>query len=150
MKQDILGQQVSTMKSALFEEKILNGYFMTLEVLEDKDNPCFIDEVFSLYFSEAEKTFAEIETVMEKGSIDVTTLYNLLHRLKGSSLSIGAERVAATILQTMQFLREKNLESTKLGVGKLISEQKILKTKLNSYLLLRREAKNHGIILPES
>jgi histidine-containing phosphotransfer protein len=45
-------------------QEILGRQFLHLEQLEDKDNPHFVDEVFTLYFSDSPKVIAIIEQAL--------------------------------------------------------------------------------------
>ncbi|KAM7257948.1 hypothetical protein ACFE04_013689 [Oxalis oulophora] len=150
MDDQTLRQQVSAMKLSMLDEKILGAYFLTLETLEDTDNPKFLEDIFTLYLSETTKTLGEIDQIMQEAVIDILKLTYLLQRMRGSSISIAAERMARVIAQTIQCVTDGTLEGTRANLRQIVTEQEILTARLTSYFPVWREAKNRGIIQPDA
>ncbi|KAK8630133.1 hypothetical protein V6N13_078943 [Hibiscus sabdariffa] len=63
----------------------------------------------------------------------------MLHKLKGSSASIGANKVGNNITKTRQLLEEGNLEGAKLAFGELQMEHDNLRAKLEPYFQQLRQ-----------
>ncbi|KAK9275615.1 hypothetical protein L1049_022882 [Liquidambar formosana] len=79
MESDPLRQQLASMRQALFDE------FATLEFLETKDEPNFVEEVIGLFFRDSTKLFETIEKALEKTPFDPIMMDKYLHQFKGSS-----------------------------------------------------------------
>ncbi|KAK7314408.1 hypothetical protein VNO77_32930 [Canavalia gladiata] len=81
------------MKRSLFDEGFLHlSQFLQLEMLQDRDNPNFVREVFRLYFEDMSRQFSEIEQILQKELIGKQRhdMNRFLHRLKGSVVRIMA------------------------------------------------------------
>ncbi|XP_062148763.1 histidine-containing phosphotransfer protein 4-like [Alnus glutinosa] len=96
-----LKQQVAAFRQSLFCEEILNGQFTCLEELEGEDNPNFIETIVNMYLNESPKYIDTIEQTLEATPIDVANLERCLYKFKGSSSSIGANKVTIEITKML-------------------------------------------------
>ncbi|KAJ6351870.1 hypothetical protein OIU78_007708 [Salix suchowensis] len=78
---------------SLFREGFLDAQFQQLQLLQDESNPDFVAEVVSLFFEDSERLLADLTFVLEQQNIDFKKVDAHVHQFKGSSSSIGAQRV---------------------------------------------------------
>ncbi|XVF34913.1 hypothetical protein REPUB_Repub18cG0099300 [Reevesia pubescens] len=135
-----LRQQIAAMRQSFFDEEILDRQFTQLEQLEDRDNPNFVEEVLTLYFRDSTTLLATVEQAMETVPIDIPKVDKILHKLKGSSASIGANKVLNEITKTRELWQEGNLEGAKAAFQELRKEHDTLKAKLEPYFQQLRQA----------
>ncbi|XWS72088.1 hypothetical protein CRYUN_Cryun02cG0010600 [Craigia yunnanensis] len=135
-----LRQQLAAMRQSFFDEEILDRQFTQLEQLENRGNPNFVDEVLTLYFRDSTALLATVEQTMETVPIDFPKVDKILHKLKGSSASIGANKVRNEITKTREFWQEGNLEGAKAAFQELRKEHDTLKAKLEPYFQQLRQA----------
>ncbi|KAK3210621.1 hypothetical protein Dsin_015327 [Dipteronia sinensis] len=142
-----LKQQISTMRQSFFDEELLNEFYIQLEQLEDTDNPNFVENVIDLFFRDSTKILYTMEENMNKTPpdyIDLDSEYYInlvkdLHQLKGSSASIGANKITIAVNQTWEFLNEGNLEGAKSSLQQLKMEHSTLKAKFKTYFKLLKQ-----------
>ncbi|XP_074563997.1 histidine-containing phosphotransfer protein 1-like isoform X2 [Curcuma longa] len=79
--------------SALFHEGFLDNQFTQLQQLQDESNPEFVLEVATLFFDDSEKLLNELSRTLDQQVVDFKKVDAHVHQLKGSSSSIGAQRV---------------------------------------------------------
>ncbi|KAK8350440.1 hypothetical protein V6Z12_A06G208800 [Gossypium hirsutum] len=112
-------EQIAAMRQSFFNEEVLNENFSQLEQLEGKDNPNFVEEVFTMYLRDSIAFLETIEEAMKTIPIDSTKMDSILHQLKGSSASVGANKVLKEVNKTRQVLGKGNLERTKASILEL-------------------------------
>ncbi|KAK1578066.1 hypothetical protein Q3G72_027206 [Acer saccharum] len=110
MDREHLRQQIATMRQSMFDEGILDQYFIQLEQLERDGIPDFAEDLTAVYFRDTSQRLAFVEEEMEKTSYDFEKVERRLYQLKGSSASIGAIRVINAVKQALQFFHEGNIE----------------------------------------
>ncbi|KAG4196561.1 hypothetical protein ERO13_A06G176600v2 [Gossypium hirsutum] len=139
MESKHVNQQIAAMRQSFFDEEVLDEKFSQLEQLEGKDNPNFVEEVFTMYFKDSTAFLETIEEAMKTIPIDSIIVDNILHQLKGSSASVGANKVLKEVNKiTRQVLGKGNLEGTKASILKLRKEYDSFKAKLEPYFQLKQ------------
>ncbi|XP_041006351.1 histidine-containing phosphotransfer protein 4-like [Juglans microcarpa x Juglans regia] len=143
---ELLRQQIATARQSLFSEEILDmSQFMQLERLEDKDSPNFVEQTLSLYFSDATKAIAAIEQALMPSEfvlLDFNKLGIQLHRLKGSSASVGAKKVLTRVIKALECCRKGDMEGCKAAVRILKQDYNTLRDRLQTYFqLLQSQAR---------
>ncbi|XP_022729864.1 pseudo histidine-containing phosphotransfer protein 5-like isoform X2 [Durio zibethinus] len=128
------------MRQSFFDEEILDRQFIQLEKLEDRENPNFVEEVLTLYFRDSTTLLATIEREMENVPIDFPKVDRILHQLKGSSASIGANKVRNEITKTRELWQQGNREGAKATFQEARKEHDTLKAKLEPYFQQLRQA----------
>ncbi|XP_017982112.1 PREDICTED: pseudo histidine-containing phosphotransfer protein 2 [Theobroma cacao] len=129
-----LREQIAVMRQSFFDEEILDAQFSQLEELTDKDEPNFVEDVVTMYFREStDNLIPTIEEHMKSIPIDIPKLDRVMHKLKGSSASIGANKVRNEINNTMALLEERNVEGAKAAFEQVRKEHETLKAKLETY-----------------
>ncbi|KAJ7163282.1 signal transduction histidine kinase [Mycena filopes] len=72
----------------------LAAFTQIIELDDDDDTYAYSKDMISMYFTQAPKTFAEMDAAL--AATDLRTLADLAHFLMGSSATLGIARVAAT------------------------------------------------------
>ncbi|GMJ14326.1 HPT phosphotransmitter 4 [Hibiscus trionum] len=126
-------QQIAAMRQSFFDEEILDKQFYQLERLEKKGNPNFVEEVLTIYFRESTALLQTIEQAMETEPIEPVKIDRMLYKLKGSSASIGANKVRNKITKTRQLVEGGKLEEAKAAFRELRNEHGNLMAKLELY-----------------
>ncbi|CAB4288378.1 unnamed protein product [Prunus armeniaca] len=134
-----LRQQVASMRQSLFDEEILDKQFMQMEQLEDVDNPNFAEEVMTLYIRDSTKLIATVEQALERTPYDVNKLDKSLHQLKGSSASVGANKVWSETNQMRESIKAGDLERTKAQLQLIKLAHETLRGKVEPYFHLVRQ-----------
>ncbi|KAH9657601.1 histidine-containing phosphotransfer protein 2 [Citrus sinensis] len=133
---EALRQQIAKMRQSFFDEEILDKYFLQLEQLEDISNPGFVKDVVTLYLRDSTKTLATIEDEMAKSPVDFMNLDKCFHQLKGSSASVGANKVLNEVNKAREHCKEGNLEAAQASFAQLKMEHTTLQAKLLAYFEL--------------
>ncbi|KAK4837715.1 hypothetical protein QYF36_007862 [Acer negundo] len=105
-----LKHEIAIVRKSLFDEELLNDNYKEIEQLEDDDNPGFLEEVFDSFWSNSTQLLASIEEDMYKTPPDYISMDKNLHQLKGSSASVGANKIRITVDILRECLKEGNLE----------------------------------------
>ncbi|PKU80546.1 Histidine-containing phosphotransfer protein 1 [Dendrobium catenatum] len=96
--------------SALFREGFLDAQFTQLQQLQDESNPDFVVEVVTLFFEDSERVLNDLCNVLSQQVVDFNRVDAHVHQLKGSSASIGAQRVKNVCISFRNCCEERNLE----------------------------------------
>ncbi|XP_059431672.1 pseudo histidine-containing phosphotransfer protein 2-like [Corylus avellana] len=142
MDKKLLEQQIATMKESLFNEEILNDMFTTVEETEDADNPNFIVTIANLYLSETPKNIDALEQTLEANPFDFLNLERCLVKLRGSSVSFGANKVTNEVDKILYGCTIGDAEGCKAGFPNLKQEFDTLKKNLEPYLELLQQYKS--------
>ncbi|XP_010242577.1 PREDICTED: histidine-containing phosphotransfer protein 1 isoform X2 [Nelumbo nucifera] len=98
--------------ASLFREGFLDDQFTQLQQLQDESNPDFVFEVVSLFFEDSERLLNDLAISLDQPSVDFKKVDAHVHQLKGSSSSIGAQRVKNVCIAFRNFCEEQNIEGT--------------------------------------
>uniref|UniRef100_A0A2N9I4S9 Histidine-containing phosphotransfer protein n=1 Tax=Fagus sylvatica TaxID=28930 RepID=A0A2N9I4S9_FAGSY len=124
--------------------QMLQGYldeqFIQLEELQDDENPNFVEEIVTLFFNDSARLLQNIEQTLVSGPIDFAKLDNYMHQFKGSSSSIGAKRVKNGCTRFKDYYMAGNAEGCIRTFLQVKREHAILRTKLEAYFQLARQA----------
>ncbi|KAH9762596.1 histidine-containing phosphotransfer protein 2 [Citrus sinensis] len=118
-----------------FFQEILDRYFIQLEQLGE-NNPGFVEDVLTVYFRDSTRTLANIEKELQKTEVNYVELDRYFYNLKGSSASIGANKVRNEVNKTRELCRAANWEEAKVSLEQLKVEHSTLKDKLTAYFEL--------------
>ncbi|XP_020268408.1 histidine-containing phosphotransfer protein 1-like [Asparagus officinalis] len=131
-----LQNKVADITLDLLREEILDEQFRQLQRLQDDGMQEFVSEMLSLYVNETEKIINEMDSDIVEGfdKVDAHAI-----QLKGSSVSIGAKRVANACQTILNCCKENNHAGGVEGLAILKQEYSLLKTKVEPLLSLERE-----------
>ncbi|XP_042987517.1 histidine-containing phosphotransfer protein 1-like isoform X1 [Carya illinoinensis] len=108
-----LQKQLVDFTDSLFQEGFLDEQFNQLQQLQDESNPDFVVEVVSLFFEDSERLLNELAKALEQKTIDFRKVDAHVHQFKGSSSSIGAQRVQKVCIAFRNYCEEQNIEGVK-------------------------------------
>ncbi|KAI4380715.1 hypothetical protein MLD38_006876 [Melastoma candidum] len=128
------------MRKILLEEGYVDIQFVQLEQLVDNECPDFAQEVMVMYIEDSAKFVRNIERWLEEVPVNFVELDKALHQLKGSSASIGANRVRIQVNRMRDLCKENNAESCKEALKDLKRERLELKDKMENYFQLPKVA----------
>ncbi|KAH6776956.1 histidine-containing phosphotransmitter 1 [Perilla frutescens var. frutescens] len=112
--------------SGLFREGFLDGQFSQLQMLQDESNPDFV----------------------EQQNVDFKKIDAHVHQLKGSSSSIGAQRVKNTCIAFRSFCEEQRVEGCLRCLQQVKQEYLLVKAKLEALLRLEQQIVAAGGVIP--
>ncbi|KAK8543004.1 hypothetical protein V6N13_136450 [Hibiscus sabdariffa] len=143
-----LQRQLVDYRTSLYHEGFLDEQFTQLQELQDENNPDFVVEVVSLYFEDSERLLNELSKALEQQIIDFKRIDAHVHQLKGSSSSIGAQRVQKLCIVFRNYCEAQNVEGCLKCLQQVKHEYSIVKTKLESMFQLERQILNAGGSVP--
>lgn len=135
-----LQRQLVEYTSSLFQEGFLDDQFNQLQLLQDESNPDFVVEVVTLFFEDAEKLLNQLEKeIGQENNIDFKRVDALVHQLKGSSSSIGAQRVQRVCIAFKNYCEEKNIEGCFKSLQDIKQEYTLVKTKFETLFKMEQQ-----------
>ncbi|XP_061348475.1 histidine-containing phosphotransfer protein 1-like [Gastrolobium bilobum] len=134
-----LQRQLLEYTSSLFQEGFLDDQFNQLQQLQDESNPDFVVEVVTLFFEDAERLLNELAKALSQGSIDFKRLDALVHQLKGSSSSIGAQRVQNVCIAFRNYCEEKNVDGCLKSLQQIKQEYSLVKSKFETLFKMEQQ-----------
>ncbi|GLT38353.1 hypothetical protein SLA2020_126090 [Shorea laevis] len=134
-----LQRQFVDYTTSLFNESFLDDQFNQLQQLQDESNPDFVVEVVSLFFEDSERHLNDLTQSLEQQNIDFKRIDAHVHQLKGSSSSIGAQRVQKECINFRGYCEEKNIEGCRKCLQQVRHEYVLVKNKLETLFKLERQ-----------
>ncbi|XP_042048542.1 histidine-containing phosphotransfer protein 1-like [Salvia splendens] len=148
---EIVGQlqkQFVDFSTSLYGEGFLDEQYLQLQKLQDESNPDFVCEVVSLFFDDSEKLLNNLATALQQQVVDFKQVDAHVHQFKGSSSSIGAQRVKNMCVAFRNFCEEKNLDGCLRCLQQLNHEYFLVKNKLETLFRLERQIVEAGGTVP--
>ncbi|EOY06342.1 hypothetical protein QUC31_016336 [Theobroma cacao] len=133
---------------SLFMEGFLDGQFLQLQQLQDESNPDFVVEVVSLFFDDSEKLLNDLTMALDQPNVDFKKVDAHVHQLKGSSSSIGAQRVKNACIAFRNFCEEQNIEACLRCLQQVKQEYYLVKNKLETLFRLEQQIVAAGGSIP--
>ncbi|CAL0316584.1 unnamed protein product [Lupinus luteus] len=133
-----LQRQLFDYTASLFHEGFLDEQFNQLQQLQDESNPDFVVEVVTLFFEDAERLLNELTNALSQENIDFRRLDAHVHQLKGSSSSIGAQRIHTVCISFRNSCEEQNVEGCLKSLQQVKHEYSTVKSKLETLFKVRR------------
>ncbi|KAF9681642.1 hypothetical protein SADUNF_Sadunf05G0023200 [Salix dunnii] len=144
----LLQRQLVDYTAQLFNEGFLDDQFNQLQQLQDESNPDFVVEVVTLFFEDSERLLNELAKALEQQSIDYRKIDAHVHQLKGSSSSIGAQRVQKVCIAFRNYCEERNIEGCQKCLQQVKNEYSLVKTKLETLFKLEQQVLAAGGSIP--
>ncbi|THG15666.1 hypothetical protein TEA_011582 [Camellia sinensis var. sinensis] len=135
-----LQRQLADYTTSLYNEGILDEQFTQLQQLQDESNPEFVVEVVSLFFEDSQRLLNEVTTALDQQSVDFTKVDAHVHQLKGSSSSIGAQRVQKLCIFFRNYCEDHNIEECRKCLQQVRIEYTLVKNKLQTLFKVTRAA----------
>ncbi|XP_050382104.1 histidine-containing phosphotransfer protein 1-like [Argentina anserina] len=141
-------KQYADYKASLFHEGVLDEQFDQLQQLQDESNPNFVVEVVSLFFKDSERLLNDLTKTLSQQGVDFKKVGANVHQLKGSSSSIGAQRVQRVCIAFRNYGEEHNIEGCLKTLQLVKHEYAIVKIKLETLFKLEQQILAAGGIVP--
>uniref|UniRef100_A0A5B6ZYB6 Histidine-containing phosphotransfer protein n=1 Tax=Davidia involucrata TaxID=16924 RepID=A0A5B6ZYB6_DAVIN len=134
--------------ASLFREGFLDDQFTQLQQLQDESNPDFVVEVVSLFFEDSERLLNDLTRALDQQSVDFKKVDANVHQLKGSSSSIGAQRVKNACTAFRNFCEEQNIEACLRCLQQVKQDYSLVKNKLETLFRLEQQIVAAGGSIP--
>ncbi|CAN1149855.1 Histidine-containing phosphotransfer protein 1 [Linum perenne] len=134
---------------SLFTEGFLDSQFAQLQLLQDESNPDFVVEVVSLFFEDSDRLLDDLTKALDpQQGVDFKKVDAHVHQLKGSSSSIGAQRVKNACVAFRSFCDEQNIEGSLRCLQQVKQEYYLVKNKLENLIRLEQQIVAAGGSIP--
>jgi len=143
-----LQRQLTELTDNMFAEGLLDDQFTQLQQLQDESNPEFVGEVIGLFFEDSDKLLEDLTHDVNADPIDFKKVDAHVHQFKGSSSSIGAQRVKGVCIAFRTFCDEENREGCLQALEQVKTEFYLVKSKLQRMLQLEQKILAKGGQLP--
>lgn len=143
-----LQRQFIEYTTSLYNEGYLDDQFTQLQKLQDESNPDFVVEVVSLFFEDSEKLLNNLATALQQSIVDYKQVDSHVHQFKGSSSSIGAQRVTSVCVLFRNCCEEKNLDGCLRCLQQLKHEYINVRSKLEALFRLEQQILQAGGSIP--
>ncbi|GAB4843520.1 peroxiredoxin type-2 [Ancistrocladus abbreviatus] len=141
-------RQFADCSASLFREGYLDSQFTQLQQLQDESNPDFVEEVVSLFFDDSERLLNDLTLSLEQETVDFKKVDAHVHQLKGSSSSIGAQRVKNTCIAFRNCCEMQNTEACCACLQQVKQEYFLVKNKLQTLLRMEQQIVAAGRSIP--
>lgn len=133
---------------SLFREGYLDSQFTQLQQLQDESNPDFVMEVVTLFFEDSERLIRDLTCALDQQIVDFKTVDAHVHQLKGSSSSIGAQRVKNACVEFRNFCEEQNADACRACLQQVNQEYFLAKSKLQTLFTMEQQIVAAGGSIP--
>ncbi|CAN1854109.1 Histidine-containing phosphotransfer protein 1 [Linum perenne] len=131
------------------EKGFLDSQFAQLQLLQDESNPDFVVEVVSLFFEDSDRLLDDLTKALDpQQGVDFKKVDAHVHQLKGSSSSIGAQRVKNACVAFRSFCDEQNIEGSLRCLQQVKQEYYLVKNKLENLIRLEQQIVAAGGSIP--
>ncbi|OWM78537.1 histidine-containing phosphotransfer protein 1 [Punica granatum] len=148
MEVALMQRRLEDYTKSLFMEGLLDAQFLQLQQLQDDSNPEFVREVVSLFFEDSQKLLNDLTSALDQQIVDFRKVDSYVHQLKGSSSSIGAQRVKNTCIVFRTFCEEQNAEGCVRCLQQVKQEYYLVKTRLETLYRLEQQVVAAGGSIP--
>ncbi|PSR86276.1 Histidine-containing phosphotransfer protein [Actinidia chinensis var. chinensis] len=143
-----LQRQFVDFTTSLYHEGFLDDQFTQLQKLQDESNPEFVAEVVSLFFEDSENLLNNLANALQQQIVDYKQVDAHVHQFKGSSSSIGAQRVKNVCAAFRNLCEGKNLDGCIRCLQQLKLEYSLVKSKLETLFRLEQQILAAGGTVP--
>ncbi|KAG2641930.1 histidine-containing phosphotransfer protein 2-like [Panicum virgatum] len=135
-----LREQLNALLSSMFASGLVDEQFQQLQMLQDDGGtPGFVAEVVTLFCDDADRIISELTALLEQPVVDFDKVDAYVHQLKGSSASVGAQKVKFTCTQFRQLCQDKNRDGCIVALAVVRNEFNDLRTKFQTMLQLEQQ-----------
>ncbi|XP_077230566.1 histidine-containing phosphotransfer protein 2-like [Tasmannia lanceolata] len=135
----LLKEQLNDLVNSMFREGLLDEQFTQLQMLQDANNPGFVAEVIALFCDDSERILAELTKSLEQAVVDYQKADAYVHQLKGSSSSVGAQRIKLACVEFRHFCEENNREGCLQALHGLKHEYFNLRSKFEAMVQMEQK-----------
>ncbi|RLM60873.1 histidine-containing phosphotransfer protein 1-like [Panicum miliaceum] len=131
--------QLSALLNNMYATGLLDEQFQQLQMLQDASAPDFVSEVVTLFCQDGERIIGELAKLLEKPSVDFDRVDAFVHQLKGSSASVGAQKVKNTCIHFREFCQSRSKDGCLKTLDSVRTEFYDLRGKFQTMLQLERQ-----------
>ncbi|XP_068652638.1 histidine-containing phosphotransfer protein 1-like [Aristolochia californica] len=143
MDSSALKKQRYELVNSMLEEGFLDENFSQLEELGDETNPSFLGELISLFIEDAQRILSELTKTLGEADVDFKNADALVHQVKGTSSSVGGQKIVQACIECRQFCENKDLEGCMKGLQAMTAEFDTLKNKFESLIEVEKNILAH-------
>uniref|UniRef100_A0A5B6YVV2 Histidine-containing phosphotransfer protein n=1 Tax=Davidia involucrata TaxID=16924 RepID=A0A5B6YVV2_DAVIN len=133
-----LKAQLNGFVNSMHDEGMLDSQFTQIQALQDESNPNFVTEVISLFCDDAKRIITELHKYLDQPNVDYHKLDAFVHQLKGSSSSIGAQRMKIACVDLRQASDDKSKERCLQALSKIMYEYCLLQNKFQTLVQMEK------------
>nr|CAN83997.1 hypothetical protein VITISV_031194 [Vitis vinifera] len=115
--------------TSLLHEGFLDGQFTQLQQLQDESNPDFVVEVL----------LNDLPIALDQQNVDFKRVDSHVHQLKGSSSSIGPQRVKNVCIAFRNYCEEQNTDACLSCLQQVKQEYSLIKSTLETLFRLEQQ-----------
>ncbi|XP_074268830.1 histidine-containing phosphotransfer protein 1-like [Silene latifolia] len=134
--------------TSLYREGYLDDQFTQLQKLEDESSPNFVKEIVTLFFQDSDKLIENLAKALQHHVVDFNQVSNHAHQLKGSSSSVGANKIKNICAMFRGYCEEKNHDACLACLQTLQHEYNVLKNKFEHLFKLEHDIVSIGGTIP--
>ncbi|KAF8692713.1 hypothetical protein HU200_039549 [Digitaria exilis] len=130
-----LREQLNALLSSMYASGLVDDQFQQLQMLQDDGGtPGFVAEVVTLFCDDADRIISELAALLEQPVVDFDKVDAYVHQLKGSSASVGAQKVKFTCMQFRELCQHKNRDGCIMALTLVRNEFYDLRNKFQTML----------------
>ncbi|KAF3604679.1 hypothetical protein F2Q69_00037606 [Brassica cretica] len=133
---------------SLFLDGVLDSQFLQLQQLQDESNPDFVSQVVTLFFQDSDRILNDLSLSLDQQVVDFKKVDPHVHQLKGSSSSIGAQRVKNACVVFRSFCEQQNVEGCHRCLQQVKQEYHLVKNRLETLFKLEQQIVASGGMIP--
>jgi histidine-containing phosphotransfer protein len=139
-----LREQLNAHIASMYASGMVDEQFQQLQMLQDDgSSPGFVAEVVTLFCDDADRIITELSKLLEQPIVDFDKVDAYVHQLKGSSASVGAQKVKYTCMQFRQLCQDKNRHRCIMALAVVRNEFYDVRSKFQTMLQLEQQIQAH-------
>jgi histidine-containing phosphotransfer protein len=139
-----LREQLNAHIDSMYASGMVDEQFQQLQMLQDDgSSPGFVAEVVTLFCDDADRIITELSKLLEQPTVDFDKVDAFVHQLKGSSASVGAQKVKFTCMQFRQLCQDKNRDGCIMALAVVRNEFYDVRSKFQTMLQLEQQIQAH-------
>jgi histidine-containing phosphotransfer protein len=139
-----LREQLNAHIDSMYASGMVDEQFQQLQMLQDDgSSPGFVAEVVTLFCDDADRIITELSKLLEQPTVDFDKVDAFVHQLKGSSASVGAQKVKFTCMQFRQLCQDKNRDGCIMALAVVRNEFCDVRNKFQTMLQLEQQIQAH-------
>ncbi|KAM3295146.1 hypothetical protein ACQJBY_037791 [Aegilops geniculata] len=136
-----LRAQLAALLDNMFATGMVDDQFRQLQSLQEEGGGAssFVAEVATLFIDDADRIIADIAALLDQPVVDFDKVDAHVHQLKGSSSSVGAQKVKLACMHFRQFYEAKSKEGCLMALALVRSEFCDVRNKFQTMMQLEQQ-----------